>query len=184
MMPLADRLISPAYRALQVELHARPNGYGGKGGKWAPAVRELIDRFGATSVLDYGCGEGGLKRELKALCAESVRIDEYDVAITVKDALPSFADLVVCTDVLEHIEPDCLSGVLAHLRLLARKAVFVVIATRPSKKTMSDGRNAHLTVEPAEWWAETVKAAGFTIAPDPPVSPLIKPSREWVAVLT
>jgi len=174
--------ITPAYRALQVELHSRPNGYGGKGNKWADGVRALIQRFGATSVLDYGCGEGSL---VKALSADkgNVRLSEYDPAIPGKNGRPEFADLVVSTDVLEHVEPELLDRVLAHLRLLARKAVFVVIATRPSNKTMADGRNAHLIVESAEWWAEKVRFAGFAVQPDPPVSPLKKPSREWVAVL-
>jgi hypothetical protein len=98
-------------------------------------------------------------------------------------ALPGFADLVVCTDVLEHVEPELLDTVLRHLRSLARKAVFVVIATRPSNKTLSDGRNAHLIVETAEWWIAHLIEAGFTVMPDPPVSPLLKPSREVVAIL-
>jgi hypothetical protein len=38
-------------------------------------------------------------------------------------------------------------------------------------------------VEPAEWWIERLMWAGFTVLPDPPVSPLLKPSREVVAVL-
>ena len=183
MMPM-NALITPAYLALQVELHQRPNGYGGKGGKWAEAVRSLVDRFGATSVLDYGCGEGGLKRALRPMCDSRIRIDEYDVAVSGKDVRPVFADLVVCTDVLEHVEPELLAAVLAHLKLLARKAVFAVIATRPSGKIMADGRNAHLIQESSEWWAATLTEAGFSIQPNPPISPLKKPSREFVAVLT
>ena len=177
-------LISQSYRALQVELHTRPNGYGGKGYKWAPAVRSLLTRFEATSVLDYGCGEGSLKKALRPLCDSTIRIDEYDVAVPGKDGFPSFADLVVCTDVLEHVEPERLSLVLTHLKMLARKAVFAVIATRPSSKIMADGRNAHLIIESAEWWSLTLVAAGFEIQPNPPISPLKKPSRELVAVLT
>ncbi len=179
-----NRCISPAYRALQRELHARPNGYGGKGDKWAPAVAGLVAQFGCTSVLDYGCGQGRLSVALRPLVAGDVRLDEYDPAIPGKDQHPDFADLVVCTDVLEHIEPERLPAVLAHLQLLARKAVFVVIATRPSNKTMADGRNAHLIVEDGAWWDAQMRAAGFAVASEAPRSPLDKPSREWVAVLT
>lgn len=182
MIQMRD-LISRPYREMQIELHARPNGYGGKGDKWAEAVAALVSRFGASSVLDYGCGEGRLKAALKPLCDVSVRIDEYDPAVPGKDGMPSFADLVVCTDVLEHIEPERLSAVLTHLKQLARKAVFAVIATRPSGKTLTDGRNAHLILEQADWWEQRVRSAGFLLAPDPPVSPSRKPSREWVAVL-
>lgn len=176
-------VISLPYKALQIELHSRPNGYGGKGGKWAPAVKGLIDRFGATSVLDYGCGEGSLVKALRELCDHRVRLSEYDPGVPGKDVMPSFADLVVCTDVLEHVEPELLDGVLVHLRLMARKAIFAVIATRPSSKTMADGRNAHLIVEQASWWMERLASAGFTMELGP-TSPLNKPSREISVVLT
>lgn len=176
-------LISPAYRELQRELHARPRGYGGKGDKWADAVEMLADVYSATSILDYGCGEGALVKALKARHLPAMRYDEYDPAIPGKDGWPEFADLVVCTDVLEHVEPEKLDTVLRHLKVLARKAVFVVIATRPSNKTMADGRNAHLIVESAEWWQARMVGVGFAVLPGPP-SPLEKPSREWAAVLT
>jgi hypothetical protein len=181
----ARDVISPAYLLLQAELHARPNGYGGKGDKWADGVAALVARLGAFSVLDYGCGQGSLKRALSEKVDARVIVREYDPAIPLKSGWPEFADLVVCTDVLEHIEPERLSSVLVHLKTLARKAVFVVIATRPSNKTMTDGRNAHLTVESAEWWIARLEAAGFTVdVAAAPVSPLKKPSRELVAVLT
>lgn len=183
MMP-RGALISKGYVEEQKILHARPNGYGGKGDKWAGGVANLITDLRATSVLDYGCGQGALIKALRPIVSGAVRLDEYDPAIPGKDGPPEFADLVVCTDVLEHIEPDKLPSVLAHLQLLARTAVFVVIATRPSNKTLSDGRNAHLIIEPDGWWIDTMLAAGFHVAGDPvPTSPLTEPSREWVAVL-
>lgn len=184
MIPSSD-LITPAYLETQRVLHASPRGYGGKGDKWAPAVRLLVARYGATSVLDYGCGQGSLAAALRADPIPGVRISEYDPAIPAKAHRPSFADLVVCTDVLEHIEPTCLRAVLGHLGELARKAIFLVIATRPSNKTLTDGRNAHLILETETWW-ETVVREGTgcsRVLPGPP-SPLTKPSREWVAVLT
>lgn len=175
-------LITPAYRDLQVELHGRPNGYGGKGDKWAPAVRDLLVRYECSSVLDYGCGEGSLGLALAAMRDTTLRIAEYDPAIPGKDGRPSFADLVVTTDVLEHVEPDCLDAVLAHLKALARKVIFVVVATRESNKTMADGRNAHLIVRDASWWGAQFRAHGMEPMPGP-ASPLAKPSREWVAVI-
>jgi hypothetical protein len=175
-------LISPQYCELQRELHARPNGYGGKGDKWAQAVRDLVAQFDCRSVLDYGCGEGTLKKALADL-ETFIRIDEWDPAVPGKETWPRFADLVVCTDMLEHVEPERLTTVLAHIKVLARKAVFVVIATRPSNKTMADGRNAHLILEDDVWWSTRMLEAGFTILGDAPKSPLLKRSREWVAVL-
>lgn len=176
-------LITPAYREEQRQLHAAPRGYGQRGSKWADVVLFLIKEYEAWSVLDYGCGQGSLKTTLLTRAEPiGVRIDEYDPAITGKDGIPSFADLVNCTDVLEHVEPECLDEVLRHLRLLARKAVFVVISTCETAKTLSDGRNAHLTVQPGEWWRAKVEAAGFTVLPPPPCA-RDRSDKEWTAVL-
>ncbi len=76
----------------------------------------------------------------------------YDPAIEGLDDEPEPADLVVCGDVLEHIEPECLDAVLDDLKRCTVKAIFLTVATRPAKKTLSDGRNAHLIQQPAEWW--------------------------------
>lgn len=182
-MMTRHQLISPAYLGEQRALHAMPRGYGGKGDKWTAAVLDLARRFDCWSVLDYGCGQGALGRALLARTDRRLDVREYDPAIEGKNARPMFADLVVSTDVLEHVEPDRLDAVLAHIRTLARRVVFVVIATRPSNKTLSDGRNAHLILESDAWWRARMEAAGFTVQTDPPQSPLTKPSREWVAVL-
>jgi 2-polyprenyl-3-methyl-5-hydroxy-6-metoxy-1,4-benzoquinol methylase len=149
-------LISDEYRALNAELHKRAE-FGISGAKWALIVATLANHFGCDSILDYGCGRGTLKR---ALLARGVTqsIAEYDPAIPEKAELPEPADLVVCGDVLEHIEPDCLDAVLDHLRELTRRVAFLVVATRPAKKILADGRNAHLIVENARWWAPRLMA--------------------------
>jgi SAM-dependent methyltransferase len=159
---LIDR-ISPAYLDMQKVLHAAPDGYGGKGKKWADTVEALLQHFDAHSVLDYGCGGGTLVATLKDRYLTGVRLDEYDPARPGKDSLPAFADLVVCTDVLEHIEPEKLPAVLAHLHVLARQAVLFVIALDPANKTLTDGRNAHLILESREWWLDQLTAARFRL---------------------
>lgn len=60
--------------------------------------------------------------------------------------------MVACIDVLEHIEPDCLDNVLDHLCALTEGILFCSIDTGPAVKVLSDGRNAHLTQQPIEWW--------------------------------
>lgn len=139
-------LISETYRQQNKALHAARADYGIGGHKWADPIAQLAVSCGARSVLDYGCGKGTLKRSLN----DRLRVEEYDPAF--HDALPSPADLVVCTDVLEHIEPGCLLYVLEDLRRCAEKAVFLVVATRPAAKTLDDGRNAHLIVKSSGWW--------------------------------
>jgi 2-polyprenyl-3-methyl-5-hydroxy-6-metoxy-1,4-benzoquinol methylase len=179
-------LISGKYQAMQRILHSQPRGYGGRGDKWALVVLTLMAQYEATSVLDYGCGQGSLRRTVmqhpKREAPAGVRFDEYDPAIIGKDSLPSFADLVVCTDVLEHIEPDRLDAVLAHLKLLARKAIFAVISLKESNKVLADGRNAHLIIRPSTWWKTRLEGAGFTIRRAPDCARK-KKSHEWTVVL-
>lgn len=176
-------LISPKYVVLQQLLHGQPRGYGGRGEKWAHVVVALIGEYGATSVLDYGCGQGSLKRAVMAKPRPGLRFDEYDPAIPGKDGIPCFADLVVCTDVLEHIEPDRIDAVLAHLKMLARKAIFAAISLKESNKVLSDGRNAHLIIQPENWWLQRLEQAGFTIHRAPDIL-REKKSHELTVVLT
>lgn len=171
-------LISDKYRELNTELHARHGGYGSKGGKWAPRVWTFAQSIGAKSILDYGCGKGSLKRELEAFGGRGVyEIREYDPAVPGKDAPPANADLVVCTDVLEHVEPECIDAVFADLVRLADRAVLVAAACRPGKRVLADGRPDHLTVQPPLWWAKRAAKVGKW----EPIEALRE--REWTAVL-
>lgn len=144
-------LITPQYAALNAEMHATKNTYGVSGGIWAKQVAAFAVGLEAETILDYGCGQGMLKTAMLALPV-NVTVDEYDPAIEGKTAKPERADIVVCGDVLEHIEPDCLDDVLDDIRDTAQKGVFLVVATKLAAKHLPDGRNAHLIVEPAGWW--------------------------------
>ena len=110
--------------------------------------------IGAESAVDYGCGKGLLKKNLRIACTN------YDPAVPEFSALPHPADLVVCTDVLEHIEPERLDSVLTHLRQLGRKGLYAVIATRPdSSKLLADGTNPHKIIKTARWWHDRLASA-------------------------
>lgn len=146
-------LISESYRDLNRRLHGKGS-YGRWGDKWAAKVTELVTGHGIASVLDYGCGQGALAR------AVDFDVAEYDPAIAGKEALPAPAELVVCTDVMEHIEPARLANVIAHLHDLTQRMLFVTISTRPAAKHLEDGRNAHLIVEDSAFWQQAF-ADGF-----------------------
>lgn len=146
-------LITEEYRELQRDLHARYDyGKGVDSKDCDRIVRGFLPLGG--SVLDYGCGQGHLGR----LMRPDYDVREYDPAIPGKDAQPEPADVVVCADVLEHIEPELLDDVLAHIRDLTQIRAVLVIATGPSAKLMADGRAAHLIVENGEWWRDKLSA--------------------------
>lgn len=102
-----------------------------------------------SSVLDYGCGKGGLVEALRAL---NVKADGYDPGITQWELKPrgEYA-LVTCFDVMEHIEPEYLDAVLADIAHYG-ETLLATISLVPAKKNLIDGRNAHLIVQPAAWW--------------------------------
>jgi 2-polyprenyl-3-methyl-5-hydroxy-6-metoxy-1,4-benzoquinol methylase len=141
-------LITDSYRRLNAEMHRQKPNYGSSGARHAGLVLDWVKRTGCKSILDYGCGKGTLKLAI----GRTVNVREYDPAIEGKDATPEPADMVVCGDVMEHIEPDCLDAVLADIQRCATKLAMLVISTVPSAKHLPDGRNAHVLVQPPEWW--------------------------------
>lgn len=175
-----DRLISDAYREEQRQLHAAPRGYGGRGDKWAPTVLQLATQYRIATILDYGCGQGSLARAVRPA---GWPVAEYDPARPGLDALPAPADLVVCTDVLEHIEPDKIGAVLWHLTSLATRALFVVISLVETNKRLSDGRQAHILLRPPHWWRAGFEGRGFELAREVPGRHKKKRHKEWAAVL-
>jgi 2-polyprenyl-3-methyl-5-hydroxy-6-metoxy-1,4-benzoquinol methylase len=148
-------LISDAYREMQTELHRDPR-YGYASSIFAETVANAIKDYKITDLLDYGAGKLRLKDELESLGVKC-KYSAYEPAIAEHAGQPTKAHMVVCIDVLEHVEPDCLNSVLDHIRLLSRKYVFLTIHTSAAKKVLPDGRNAHLTQQPASWWMPKIE---------------------------
>jgi 2-polyprenyl-3-methyl-5-hydroxy-6-metoxy-1,4-benzoquinol methylase len=167
--------ITDEYRIANERLHAANAKYGTSGAKWAKKVAFLVRETKSETVLDYGCGKG-----LLAMALRELNIREYDPAVPGKNGDPEPADLVVCTDVLEHIEPACLDDVLGHIRNLTLKNAFLNIATRPAVKFLHDGRNAHLIIKPAQWWRDRIEGfftiVDWSLAGSQAVNGLVRPS--------
>jgi len=128
-------------------MHSRPE-FGVEGEKYAPLVLGLMKQLATTSVLDYGCGKRSLESAL------GFAISNYDPAVEGLDDTPSPHDIVVCTDVLEHIEPECLDAVLDDMRRCTRRVMLSIVAVQPAIKLLPDGTNPHKIVEQWEWWHE------------------------------
>lgn len=173
---MIHQLISQEYVEQQKWLHKQPRGYGGRGDNWGSTILQLIGEHKIETILDYGCGQGSLG---KYLYEKGFTIREFDPAIKGKDEIPqSCFDLVICTDVLEHIEPDKLDANINLLFEMTKKILFIVIATRPSNKILKDGRNAHLIIKPEYWWKEKITNSNFQF-----VKSKVSVFKEYVAVL-
>jgi hypothetical protein len=154
--------ITDSYAALNRQLHEQNDGYGASSWRHMQKVLDLRERTGSETVLDYGCGKGMLKKAL----GNPDWMREYDPAVPGKDTRPEIADLVICTDVLEHIEPELLDNVLTHIIRVTAKAALLIIATRPAGKNLPDGTNAHKIIENDDWWRAKLEEKFFIIESD------------------
>lgn len=146
------RLITEGYQEQQEHLHETTN-YGTMAQHYGPLVSQIVKKLEVTHLLDYGCGRRmGLLKNLNV--PHKLTYQGYDPGAGVPElaTAPIPAQMVCCIDVLEHIEPEFLENVLDHLAELTEVVAFITLHTGPATKTLPDGRNAHLTQEPVEWW--------------------------------
>lgn len=144
-------LISQEYLELNKKLHEDNPMYGMGGSKHANYVIELSKLNKTTDILDYGAGKMMLQKSLP------FPIFNYDPAIPEISQYPRPAAIVICTDVLEHIEPDRLKFVLEDLKSLTKEVGYFVVSTRKAAKTYANGKNAHLIVQGKDWWEKQLK---------------------------
>lgn len=128
----------------------------------APFIKEIIDRLGCRTVLDYGCGKG-LQYEWVIPSTGQIIEQFWGVTVTKYDpAWPPFAtepsgkfDLVICTQVLGAIPIDDRSWVIDRLYSLSGKALYVSERLGEARKIVGDN---HLRGHDwtAEDWAEAL----------------------------
>lgn len=84
----------------------------------------------------------------------------YDIAYPDWTEMPEGKfDLVISTDVLEHIpEGELLDEALENIFSKANKAVFLKVDTNPAMKVLSNGQNAHCTLKSKEEWRSILEA--------------------------
>jgi FkbM family methyltransferase len=123
-------------------------------------------------VVDVGCGPGFCLERLKELGHRVVGIDGSFHAITVSpiaddisiadltSADPKFftpADLVVCTEVAEHLEAEHADKLVEFLTELAEKTIYFTAAPP------GQGGTDHVNEQPPEYWIEKFSARGWRL---------------------
>jgi hypothetical protein len=145
-------LISESYRQQNETLHST-GAFGTVASAYAPLVAAVINKLEVTHVLDYGCGSNlSLAKALVGKVEHKFKYQAYDPCVPQYATSPVPAELVACIDVLEHIEENSIDDVLDHLQTLTEAVGFFSIDTGPAKKSLPDGRNAHVLQRPPEWW--------------------------------
>lgn len=150
---------------LYKQMHAEGKFPGHSTEKWSDVVQDAIKESDAKTILDYGSGKGMQYDSLKLHERWGVeRPTLYDPAVPGIDTPPSLFqkfDGVICLDVLEHLEGDELRRAVFDATMRARKFALFGIATFPAKKTLPDGRNAHLTLWGEDVWADFISSHRF-----------------------
>lgn len=151
---MTKKLFTDHYVNQLYKLHHVKKSFG-TAGKYK-GLTEWFEKYQFKSCLDYGCGKASLMFNLKEQFP-TCDFTGYDPGIVAFQEMPQgkFEGLI-CTDVLEHIEPNFLNNVLNHIESLFTRNAFLVIDTVPARKFLQDGRNAHLIIENQEWWTKKI----------------------------
>jgi SAM-dependent methyltransferase len=127
----------------------------------------LIERFGVRSVLDIGCGEGyavaffnqcgvyahgieGLRRNVER---SVFPIAWHDLTVA-PYIMP--VDLVLCVEVVEHIEERFLDNLLT---TLSNGRIIAMTHALPGQ-----GGHHHVNLQPSEYWVAHVEKQGYSLA--------------------
>lgn len=132
-------------------MHTEQTQWARSGPRFLQRILDLITIHKPTTLLDYGCGKGALVAHINQH-HPNLKTDLYDPGVPEFNHKPEPAEMVICTDVLEHIEPDLINNVLDHLNDLAGKYVYFVVHTGDCGHKLPDGRPAHILQRPETWW--------------------------------
>jgi hypothetical protein len=113
---------------------------------YIPKINQIIKDKDIKTILDYGCGKAKHHpKEWNAI--------KYDPAIQDYQNKPQDKyDLVISTDVLEHIPVENLKQTIEEIFGYSNKWVFVSVCCRKAEAILPNGYNAHATIESAKWW--------------------------------
>lgn len=135
--------------------------------KEAKTIRNQVDRNRITSLINFGAAtpETWYNQKVKiAVGDEEITVGSmagllsdvdctlYDPGVEAISEYPTPKEMVICTDVLEHIPVEDLDWFMDELGRLATKHVHVSVHMGPAFTILPNGWNAHVTVRPREWW--------------------------------
>jgi len=132
-----------------------------------------IENRGYVSMLDVGCGRGqamslacqaGYVSVVGVEVVESLCDHEFVHLVDGAHSLPyedGWFDLVVATDVMEHILEEDVQPVLKEMFRVASKAIHLTISHRADKA--DELGHKHVTLESREWWLNEIWKAAATV---------------------
>lgn len=124
-------------------------------------------------VIDFGCGTGRGALKISKCCPvlcvdfadncrdESARHLPFLLADLTKP-VPASAPFGYCTDVMEHIPPEGVAGVIRNV-MASAKTAFFQISTVPDVMGELINQDLHLTVRPHGWWRDLFTSLGYSV---------------------
>lgn len=124
-------------------------------------LKKIINDLNISSVLDYGCGKSKLLDLIKK--NSKIKIFKYDPAIKKYSTLTkNKTDLVICTDVLQHVPLYDLDRVLKEIKSKGIYILFYIKCTNHKTK-LPNGTYANCTVYDKKWWLEKLSTYFYNI---------------------
>lgn len=118
-------LISEEHRTAEYRKHITDPEYGGEAIQYSGQISTIINNMQFDEVLDYGSGKGELARSLTL--DHPVKVHLYDPAIPAIAESPDPREMVVCVEVLNHVEPDFVDSVLDDIKRVTKNLIFIAM---------------------------------------------------------
>lgn len=139
-----------------------------------PGALDIQNTFAFKSCVDYGCAKGFLVNALRIIGCDAYGEDISEYAVenchpNVRDyvSLPNdnHYDLLICKDVLEHVEEVDLPDVLQNLKRKASQFFFVVPLGDDDRFRIREYEVdiTHVTKKDEEWWINLFESQGFRL---------------------
>ena len=138
--------------------------------RFAGPIKQIIEKHGCETLLDYGCGKGHPYTDKFRTVPDSGFLDTpihefwgikditlYDPGEEEHNKLPTGVyDIVVNTDVLEHVPYQDLAWVIKEILNYSTNVVFLNICCLPAMKHFLNGENVHVSLYPVEEWLQFI----------------------------
>lgn len=147
--------------------------------KWMPTrsipeALDIIKKFDFETCVDYGCAKGYLVHALRILGRQAYGEDISEYAVQnchpkvkeyVSTPTENIFDLLICKDVLEHVQVEDIPGVLQKFKKKSNQFFFTIPLGDYDRFRIREYEVdvTHVTKKDEEWWINIFRDNGFIL---------------------